>query len=132
MEKRFRITVDGREYQVTVEDLNEGAGQLYPQPDSMKIPTPPSPAATSAPTPVVGSNANAASAPGDVTSNLGGVVQAVLVSVGQQVSVGDRLAVVEAMKMKTPIISGVAGKVTSVAVKAGDPVEAGQVLMTIA
>ena len=41
MEKKFRITVDGKQYNVTVEDLSEGSSQLYPAPGSMTIPTPP-------------------------------------------------------------------------------------------
>ena len=40
MEKKFKITVDGREYSVTVEDLSEGGSLLYPEPVSMSIPTP--------------------------------------------------------------------------------------------
>jgi biotin carboxyl carrier protein len=35
------------------------------------------------------------------------------------------------MKMKTPMIARISGKVTSIAVKAGDPIEPGQVLLTI-
>ena len=30
MEKQYKITVDGREYSVTVEDLSEGGSLLYP------------------------------------------------------------------------------------------------------
>jgi biotin carboxyl carrier protein len=60
------------------------------------------------------------------------VVDAVEVAVGQAVAVGDKIAVIEAMKMKTPIHAQQAGTVASVAVKPGDPVEAGAVLMTIA
>ena len=47
------------------------------------------------------------------------------------VKAGDTVAIVEAMKMKTPMIARVSGKVTNIAVKAGDPVEPGQVLLTI-
>ena len=54
-----------------------------------------------------------------------------LVALGQTVSAGDTVAIVEAMKMKTPMIARISGKVTNIAVKAGDPVEPGQVLLTI-
>ena len=40
MERRFRITVDGRPYDVTVDDLSEGGSLLYPQPGSMTVPRP--------------------------------------------------------------------------------------------
>lgn len=129
MERRFRITVDGREYAVTVEELGETAGQLYPQPGSMRIP-----AAVPAAPAVSAASPSAAPGPagaGDVASTLGGVVQAVLVNVGQDVTQGDKVVVIEAMKMKTPMIAHRAGKVVAIAVKAGDSVEAGQVLVTL-
>jgi biotin carboxyl carrier protein len=62
---------------------------------------------------------------------MGGVVVEVAVKVGQTVAVGDKLAVLEAMKMKSPVISTRAGQVTRVLVAAGDPVEGGQPMMTI-
>jgi pyruvate/2-oxoglutarate dehydrogenase complex dihydrolipoamide acyltransferase (E2) component len=45
---------------------------------------------------------------------------------------GDRLMVLEAMKMKTPVMATRAGQVTRVLVAPGDPVEGGQPLLTIA
>ena len=130
MEKKFKITVDGREYNVTVEDLSEGAGSMYPAPGSMKIPAP----QTSAPT-APASAAPAArgpSGPGDVVATLGGVVESIAVTVGQQVNQGDKVAVIEAMKMKNTMVAARSGKVSAIAVKVGDAVEAGQVLLTIA
>ncbi len=60
---------------------------------------------------------------------LGGMVASVLVTPGQQISAGDHLVVIEAMKMKTPIAAPRAGKVGSILVKAGESVETGQVLV---
>lgn len=133
MEKKYRITVDGREYTVTVEDISEGGSLLYPGQGSMNIPAQRPAAATLAPLPATSPAATSAgpAAAGDVASTLGGVVDAIAVSVGQAVKAGDTVAVVEAMKMKTPMIAKVSGKVTNIAVKAGDPVEPGQVLLTI-
>ena len=65
-------------------------------------------------------------------STLGGVVDTIAVALGQAVNAGDTVAVVEAMKMKTPMVARISGKVKSIAVKAGDPIEPGQVLLTIA
>ena len=53
------------------------------------------------------------------------------VQVGDQVSVGDTLCIVEAMKMMNQIESEVAGTVKSIRVQNGDPVEYGQVLFVI-
>jgi len=53
------------------------------------------------------------------------------VSEGDTVKVGDRLCIVEAMKMMNEIESDVAGKVVKILVKSGQPVEYGQALMII-
>jgi biotin carboxyl carrier protein len=131
MEKRFRITVDGRQYDVTVEDLSEGSSMLIPEPGDMQVPVPkpiaPPPAApapAAAPTP-------GAAEPGDEVSPLAGVVVSVDVTVGQAVNESDKIVTLEAMKMKTVITAHRSGKVTNIAVKAGDAVDAGQVLLTI-
>ncbi|NJM10779.1 MAG: oxaloacetate decarboxylase, partial [Synechococcaceae cyanobacterium SM1_2_3] len=68
---------------------------------------------------------------GDEVAPLGGVVQTVHVSVGQVINEGDKLVSLEAMKMVTHVIARRGGKVISIAIKAGDPVDAGQVLLTI-
>jgi len=130
MEKKYRITVDGREYSVTVEDISEESSLLYPAPGSMNIPAPRPVAPAPAPVPASSPAAGGVAA-GDVASTMGGVVDRIAVVLGQTVSAGDTVAVVEAMKMKTPMITRVSGKVTNIAVKAGDPVEPGQVLLTI-
>lgn len=132
MEKKFRITVEGKQYIVAVEDISaDGAQNLYPEPGSMSlnsapVPTAPAPSAPSA------APAPAASAgPGDEVAPLGGVVQTVHVSVGQAVNEGDKLISLEAMKMVTYVLARRGGKVVSIAVKPGDPVDAGQALLTI-
>lgn len=53
------------------------------------------------------------------------------VEIGSEVAVGDTLCVVEAMKMMNLIESEVAGKVVSILVENGTPVEFGQVLFII-
>lgn len=135
MEKKFRITVEGRAYVVTVEDISTDAAQtLYPEPGSMSVaPRPEAPVPSAPPpTPATAAPAAASSAgPGDELSPLGGVVQTVHVSVGQAVNEGDKLVSLEAMKMITHVTAKRGGKVTAVAVKPGDPVDAGQVLLSI-
>ena len=53
------------------------------------------------------------------------------VQVGDRVSEGDTLCIVEAMKMMNQIESEVAGTVKSIRVQNGEPVEYGQVLFVI-
>jgi biotin carboxyl carrier protein len=132
MEKKFRITVEGRAYVVTVEDLSTDAGQkLYPESGSMSVAPQPAAPVPTAPPPAAPAPAAAAAGPGDELSPLGGVVQAVHVTVGQAVAEGDKLVSLEAMKMITNIVAKRGGTVTAIAVKPGDPVDAGQVLLSI-
>ena len=53
------------------------------------------------------------------------------VALGSEVEVGDTLCIVEAMKMMNPIEADVKGKIVSVLVENGSPVEFGQVLLII-
>jgi len=53
------------------------------------------------------------------------------VQIGDEVKVGQVLCIIEAMKMMNQIESDRAGKITSVLVQSGDPVEFGQPLFSI-
>jgi biotin carboxyl carrier protein len=132
MEKKFRITVEGKQYVVTVEDITTDAQNIYQDTAvaSLSAAPPPVAAAPVAAAPAAASSPGAAG-PGDEVAPLGGVVQTVHVHVGQAVNEGDKLVSLEAMKMVTHVIARRGGKVISVAVKPGDPVDAGQVLLTI-
>lgn len=121
MERKFRITVDGRAYEVTVEELTDTTNLLYPP----QAPLTAAPASAAAPS-------LAAAGPGDVVSTLGGVVERIAVAVGQMVRQGEEIVIVQAMKMNTPMVAPRAGRVAAIAVKPGEPVVAGQVLATIA
>ena len=132
MEKKFRITVEGKQYIVAVEDIStEETQSLYPAPGTMSMASPGVAIPATPATPVAAPAAPAAAGAGDEVAPLGGVVQDVHVSVGQVVSEGDKLVSLEAMKMVTPGMAKRGGTVSNIAVKAGDPVDAGQVLLTI-
>ncbi len=72
------------------------------------------------PAPMVGTFYNAPS-PGS----------AQFVQVGDRVSIGDALCIIEAMKMMNQIEAEVAGTIKSIRVQNGDPVEYGQILFVI-
>ena len=134
MERKLRITVDGRKYDVTVEDLSDVSSLPYSQPAYMPPAAPAAfapPATASAPAPAAPKPAGSAAA-GDVVCTLGGVVESILVTIGQQVTAGDRVVVIEAMKMKTPMVAHTSGKVEAILVKVGEGVETGQVLLKLA
>jgi acetyl-CoA carboxylase biotin carboxyl carrier protein len=82
--------------------------------------------------------ADPASHPGAVTSPMVGVAylspepgSAAFVTVGQQVSAGQTLLLIEAMKTFNQIKAPKAGTVTAILVQNGAPVEYGEVLMVL-
>ncbi|MBO7672184.1 biotin/lipoyl-binding protein [bacterium] len=66
-----------------------------------------------------------------IKTGLPGNVLRLPVAVGDSVSEGDVVAVIEAMKMETEIKSTVSGTVKSLEVSTGDKVQAGEVLATV-
>lgn len=132
MERKFKVTVDGMPYMVSVEELtsaDQRLSQSVAHPAAVSMPV--APVAASVPAPVPTARIASGETGDEKLSPLAGVVVSVEVSVGQAVNDGDRVATIEAMKMKTAIVAHKAGTVTHIHVKAGDGVEAGQPLMTI-
>ncbi|WP_032366276.1 acetyl/propionyl/methylcrotonyl-CoA carboxylase subunit alpha [Rhodococcoides fascians] len=76
--------------------------------------------------------AGAGAASGDsVTAPMQGTVVKVAVDEGQEVAVGDLVAVLEAMKMENPVTAHKAGTITGLSVTAGDAITQGTVLAEI-
>jgi biotin carboxyl carrier protein len=69
--------------------------------------------------------------PGMVTSFMPGNIQEVFVAVGDEVREGDRLCILEAMKMKNIIVAPFNGVVTSIHVTVGDRVPKNHVLIEL-
>lgn len=139
--KKLRISVDGKQYDVEVEILEDDEDRVLPSYYYQNFPNSPVSAA-----PVAQPQANpAAQAPaarpkatpkpqtaGDntLTSPINGVVLEIPAKVGQAVKENDVVIILEAMKMKTNISSPVDGEIASIEVNMGDRVESGQVLIT--
>jgi biotin carboxyl carrier protein len=66
-----------------------------------------------------------------VVPPLAGTLAKVNVVAGQQVAEGEVLAVVEAMKMETPLLAPFHGTVVGVTSAVGGPVAAGQVVVEV-
>lgn len=66
----------------------------------------------------------------DLTSTMAGTVFTVNVAVGEEVSVGQVVMVLESMKMEIPIEAETAGKVATINANEGDFVNEGDVLIT--
>ena len=110
----FFINVDGVPEEIIVEPLDQLAGDDSPKTGSGQ-----------------GSRRPKATQPGHVTTSMPGVIVEVLVNVGAEVSAGDPLVVVEAMKMETEIQAPVAGRVEAIHVQKGDSVNPDEMLLEI-
>ena len=119
--KNYTITVNGNVYDVTVEENGNGAAAA--------------PVAAPKAAPKAASKAAPKAAAGagciKVEAGAAGKVFKIEASVGQKVSRGDAVLIVEAMKMEIPVVAPEDGTVASIDVAVGDAVEAGQTLDTL-
>jgi len=122
--KRFSVTVNGKAYDVAVEELGAGAAPVVAAPVAAVAPAP---AAAPAPAPA----APAVGAGEKVSAPMPGTILDVKVSSGASVSKGDVIMVLEAMKMENDIVAPCDGTVTSIVVKKGDTVQSGDTLATV-
>jgi biotin carboxyl carrier protein len=131
MTRQFKVTVNGREYDVAVLEVTPGTSTPAPAAYMPAVESAAASAPAARPASPAASPAPAASGSGDEVAQMGGVVVQIDVKVGQTVAVGERLLVLEAMKMKNHLLASRAGTVTRILVAAGDPVEGGQSVLTI-
>lgn len=117
--KRFNITVNGKAYDVAVEEVDASAASTA------------APAPVSAPAPAAPVAAPTAGAGEKVTAPMPGTVLDVKVSNGDTVAKGQVIMILEAMKMENDIVASCDGKITSVLAKKGDTVNSGDTLATI-
>ena len=131
--KEFKYTIDGKEYKVTIGDIDENhVAAVNVNGDDYKVqlekkeepkkekpvlgkPVAAESESEAAPTANVNTN-NAIKAP------LPGTITGIEVEVGQEVKAGDTLVVLEAMKMANNIEAEKDGKVTAICVKVGQAV----------
>jgi pyruvate carboxylase len=71
------------------------------------------------------------SVPGQVGSPIPGAISSIVVSVGEQVKKGDRLLILEAMKMQSTVYAPVDGTVVKKLANVGDKVEAKDLLLVL-
>ncbi len=119
-----RVNVDGVDYDVEVPGKPaRGATPAQPSAPTRPIARPTAPASPTTPAPTPGAGANA------MTAVMPGRVLSVAVSVGDSVSRGDLICVIEAMKMEQQIGANRDGVISAVHVSGGDSVAHGQTLV---
>ncbi|MCR4765577.1 MAG: biotin/lipoyl-binding protein [Bacteroidaceae bacterium] len=144
--KEYKYTINGNKYNVTIGDIEENIAKVevngVPYTVEMeKAPAAPkkvvrpvvaaaAPAAAAAPEPKVSRPAGGGGKSG-IKSPLPGVILQVKVNVGDQVTKGQVLMVLEAMKMENNILSDKDGKVAAINVSKGDSILEGTDLIVI-
>ena len=128
LSKQARVIVNGTEYIVEVEGIK-------PQPTKkpqVAAATYSAAPATATPAPAAAAAPKAASAAGSkITSPLPGTVLAINVAVGDNVTAGQTVAVLEAMKMENNIAADKAGVVKEICVNKGASVMEGDALIIL-
>ena len=134
--RKFLVTVNGRQYEVEIEEVGESSSlstQAIP-PNPAPLPAPkeqihqPTPVASASdvvkdsPTPRTGVK---------VDAPMPGTILDVRVEVGKSVDAGMVLVILEAMKMENEIVAPQAGKVVEVLTSKGATVDSGDTLVVL-
>ena len=130
---KYKITLNDRVYEVEVE---RGVAQVTNEYDYVAPAAPVAVAAAPVAAPVAAAPAAApapvAAAAGEkVSAPMPGTILNVLVKVGDTVTEGQNLMVLEAMKMENEMLAPKAGKVVQIAVTKGQSVATGELLAVI-
>ena len=125
---KYRITLNGRTYEV---EVDQDKAMLVDEYEAY-APTPAAAPAAPAAFPAAPAAPAAAAAGEPVTAPMPGNILKILVNPGQQVSEGDVLIILEAMKMENEIVAPKSGSVAQILVTKGSTVETGATLVVIA
>ena len=124
--KEFKFKIGGTDYAATVEELEGGKLQVNLNGKAFEVEMPQSERKVQRPA------APAPSAGGrPVNAPLPGVVSKINAKVGDKVSTGDTILVLEAMKMENNITADSNGTIKAILCKEGDQVQSGQALVEL-
>ncbi len=125
--RRFNISVNGKTYEVDVEEIKDGVPVSAPV-ASAPVASAPKAAPVSAP------KAAPAAAPAGATTvsaPMPGNILDIKVGMGASVKKGDVLCILEAMKMENEIVSPADGSVVAISTSKGASVNTGDALISI-
>ena len=121
------VNVNGADYQVELENAPLAAENVTASANNRAD----APAATSPAAPALAAAPKAAGAGTTIKSPLPGIIISIDVKEGQAVKRGQKLAVIEAMKMENDILAEADGTVTAIHARKGDSVLEGADIVTI-
>ena len=135
--KEFKYTINGKEYQVEIENINEDTniaslkvnGEAYEV--GMEKTAEDEKKKVVLGKPVQEETENEAAPSASVKAPLPGTITGINVKVGDEVQAGDTVVVLEAMKMANNIEAEKSGKVTAVCVKVGQSVMEDDALVVV-
>ena len=130
--KKYMIRVNGKAYDVEVEEIKSGVSP-HSEPSISQVPVQaPMPPPSPVPAPMAPAPSQPPSAAGDnIIAPMPGVVLKLNVKPGDTVKQGDVLMNLEAMKMENEIFAPCDGNVVSVHVTVGESVNAGDPLIDL-
>ena len=134
--KKFKITIGDKNYEITAERDTADPSLLSLTVDgkihNVQIEEEEAPKSSPGPRRPAAPSRHGSGASGIIVAQIPGTVLTFNLSVGDSVNVGDKLMVLEAMKMENVITAGASGSVQAVHVTVSDKVVAGQLMMEIA
>lgn len=128
LKRRFRVTVEGKVFEVEVEEV--GVEEATTAPPPTVIPTQREEKRIS-PTPIPEARVETVKARGLVRAPIPGTIVSIKCREGDPVKAGDPVIVLESMKMENMIYSPTSGRVKRIYVQEGASVNAGDSLIEI-
>jgi biotin carboxyl carrier protein len=144
--KKFKMNINGNEYEVNIINVDDNIAEVEVNGEKFNVElekkvqvskTPKLVRSVVAPSTDIDKSTSKTSKPneakgvGFIKSPLPGIILSIDVNIGDEVKVGQRLMVLEAMKMENNINADKSGKVVSIKVKTGDSVMEGDLLIEI-
>jgi len=144
--KKFKMNINGNEYEVNIINVDDNIAEVEVNGEKFNVElekkvqvskTPKLVRSVVSPSTDIDKSTSKTSKPneakgvGFIKSPLPGIILSIDVNVGDEVKVGQRLMVLEAMKMENNINADKSGKIVSIKVKTGDSVMEGDLLIEI-
>jgi len=144
--RNFKFKINGHDYEVNIKNIDENLAELEVNGSPYTVEVDKSlettktpklvrsvsvPSTDSHPSVAKTSNPQEPKGAGHIKSPLPGVILDIYIKVGDRVKSGQKLLVLEAMKMENLIESDKEGTITSIAKQKGDSVMEGDILISI-